>query len=349
VPISLIACVLALAPGCDHGVPTAGALKVERVLGEPGTFPGQFAYPRAMDFDGTSLWVIDKTARVQQIDPATGRAGHWWRMPEAALGKPTGISVGPATLPDGSLGRAIYVADTHYHRVIVYALPEGVPESPREIEPVLLASFGSAGTEPGQFVYPTDIAVLLTDDGDGVERIYISEYGGNDRVSVFDAEYGFLFSFGSLGDGLDPTVLEFSRPQSMVIDVERRELVVTDACNHRLGRFTFDGDLVGWVGTPEPGADAPVRFDFPYTLWLLADSTVLVTEFGSSRLQRVDVVGGESLGVFGTAGRGEGELATPWAAIVENRVTYVLDSGNNRIVVTELPGVEGASAEGGRL
>ncbi|VAX37768.1 hypothetical protein MNBD_PLANCTO03-1873, partial [hydrothermal vent metagenome] len=237
--------------GCVPSVPTAGPLEVERVLGEQGSFPGQFAYPRGIDFDGSFLWVVDKTARIQQIDPETGRAGYWWQMPESALGKPTGLTVGLATLPDGSLGRGLYVADTHYHRVMVYALPEGLPDKPRQIEPTLLASFGGAGTDPGQFVYTTDVAVLLNDDGSAVERIYVSEYGGNDRISVFDANYQFLFAFGKPGDGHDPTVLEFSRPQSMVIDTRRQELLVADACNHRLGRFSLDGDLLGWIGSPE--------------------------------------------------------------------------------------------------
>lgn len=344
-----------IAVGCDPAVPTAGLLKVERVLGETGTFPGQFMYPRSIDFDGRSLWVIDKSARVQQIDPETGRAGVWWRMPDSERGKATGISIAPATLADGSLGRAVYIADTHYHRVMVYAMPdttpEAWPEKPREIEPELLASFGSPGTEPGQFVYTTDIAVLLTSDGGAVERIYVSEYGGNDRVNVFDAEYRFLFAFGTLGDGLDPSALEFSRPQSMVIDSFRRELIVTDACNHRLGRFSLDGELLGWIGSPEPQAEtepgtaAAVRFDFPYGLTLLADSSVLVTEFGASQLQRIDLERGTSLGVFGTPGRGEGELATPWGAVIDDRVTYVLDSGNSRIVVTELPGVQGSAVQ----
>lgn len=336
----LLALALTVLSGCEPATREGGALEVVRTLGERGAFPGQFAYPRAIEGDGESLWVVDKEARVQQIDPESGRCGVWWRMPEYALGKPTGLTVGPATLPDGTVGRALYVADTHYHRVLVYPLPRDHPGRATEITPQPIAAFGSIGTEPGQFIYPTDVAVL-TDDRGRVERLYVSEYGGNDRVSAFDAEYNHLFSFGTLGDGLDPGAVEFSRPQSMVIDPERRELILADACNHRLGRFTLEGELIGWVGSPDPGADAPIRFDFPYGLQLLEDSTLLVTEFGAARLQRVDPATGGSLGVFGVAGRGEGELATPWSAVVGGRVTYVLDSGNNRVVVTRLPGVVG--------
>jgi len=303
------------------------------VLGETGVYPGQFTYPRAIASDGAWLWVVDKTARIQQIDPATGRAGVWWRMPEFALGKPTGLTVAPAPGQGGSLVTALYVADTHYHRVMVYAIPSHMPDQPEEIEPVLLGQFGGFGEEDGRFIYPTDVAVLMG-GGSRVERIYVTEYGGNDRISVFGPDYRFLFSFGEPGEGLEPRAVEFARPQSLVIDAERRELLVTDACNHRLGRFTLDGELIGWVG----GAGS---FNYPYGLELLDDLTVLVTEFGGSRVQRVEVVGGRGLGTFGSAGRGEGQVATPWAAAVIGNETYLLDSGNNRVLVTRLPGVEG--------
>ena len=342
--VAAVLVALSAGTGCEPSTELGQQIQVVRTLGEPGRFPGQFTYPRAFDFDGDRLWIIDKTARVQQIDPEAGTCGLWWQMPDFDLGMPTGISIAPATGPDGSLVRAIYIPDTHYHRVLVYAFPDQQPEKPLEFEPVLLKSFGSLGIDPGQFIYPTDIAVLLSDDGSAVERIYVSEYGGNDRINVFDSSYEFLFSFGTLGDGLDPAALEFSRPQAIVIDPTRRELLVTDACNHRIGRFTLDGELLGWTGSPVPApagqSAATVDLDFPYSLYLLEDSTLLVTEFGACRVQRVDPVRGVSLGSFGVAGRGEGELATPWAAVVVGQETLILDSGNGRIVVGMLPGVE---------
>src|SRR4051812_3689693 len=68
---------LALAPGCGRGADSAdsGAPKpfdVVAAWGEVGLNPGQFTYPRALDTDGTNLWAIDKSARVQRLDPKTG-------------------------------------------------------------------------------------------------------------------------------------------------------------------------------------------------------------------------------------------------------------------------------------
>ncbi len=361
---------IAVLPGCDESSQPDQPLIVKAQFGEAGSFPGQFSYPRAIDTDGRSLWVVDKLARVQQLDPQRGEPIRWFRMPQYKLGKPTGITIAPATYPDGSIHEAIYIADTHYHRVLVYAHPTFDPvltqanESPTGASerstvedgytPTLLASFGSFGDGPGEFIYPTDIAVTMTDDGRSIDRIFVSEYGGHDRISVFDSQYTFLYSFGILGEGDDPARIEFSRPQSMAITPDNTALIVTDSCHHRLGRFALDGTLLNWIGSPDqttfdttdatphtPSAThSTVRLNYPYGLEMLDDGTVLVTEFGASELQHIDPIGGRSLGRFGSAGRGDGQLATPWASVVIGHTTFVLDSGNNRVVATHLPGVE---------
>lgn len=318
-------------PGCGDMGDSGGEARPLEVLasfGEVGLSPGQFSYPRAMDTDGRALWVIDKAARVQRIDPATGRYLGGWTMPEYDLGKPTGVTVAPG--PEGE--PCVYVADTHYHRVMVYRAADAAPAA--EARPI--ASFGEYGEGPGQFVYPTDIAVVADADG-RAERIYVSEYGGNDRVSVYDARFKFLFSFGAFGSSGDAERIEFNRPQSVVIDRGRGELVVTDACNQRIGRFTLGGELVRWIGSPDAAGDGPGQFRYPYGVSLLDDGTALVAEFGNHRVQRIDLETGESLGLFGTAGRGKGELANPWAVAAVGETAYVLDSGNNRVLAFDSP------------
>ncbi|MBL8763898.1 MAG: hypothetical protein JNM07_06485 [Phycisphaerae bacterium] len=340
---ALIPCVL-VAAGCGPQ-PGAGAdaapLPAMRAFGGGGTRPGQFAYPRAIDTDGRWLFVIDKEARIQMLDPSDGRCAALWRTPEWEKGKPTGVTIGP-----GPGGRAaVYVPDTHYHRVLVYAIPEaaapgaGVDELPAG---TLLAQFGSFGTGPGEFYFPTDVAVVTGPDG-VVDRIFVSEYGGNDRISVFDASYRFLFAFGGMGTSDRPDRIEFQRPQSMLIDARARELVVSDALNHRIGRFRFDGTLLGWIGARDasgrvgtPGRE-PGSFTIPYGMAWLDDGTLLVAEYGGNRLQRLDVRSGRSLGAWGTPGRGAGNLASPWGVAVVGGRTYVLDSRNNRVMVCGAP------------
>lgn len=327
--------------GCGGKPPRGGPLNVSVAFGEVGDSPGQFSYPRCIDATKTDVWVIDKLARVQRVDVKTGRTTGGWRMPAWGNGKPTGITVW--TPPAGGPARVI-IPDTHYHRVMIYD-PEGAapPEHMADAPGRLIASFGSYGEEDGQFIYPTDVAVLPTEDGRGIQRLYVVEYGGHDRVSVFEpaqgeqrgqeAKFVFRFDFGRFGDGQGA---EFNRPQSIEIDPARRELVLTDACNHRVGRFTLDGEIIAWIGGGI--GKGPGQMQYPYGLELLEGGKALVAEFGGNRVQMFDLVTGGSLGIFGQAGRNEGQLASPWGLAVAGRTVLVLDSGNNRVQGFDSPG-----------
>lgn len=315
----------------------AADFKVVARFGEGGRSPGQFVKPRAIDTDGRWLYVIDMTARVQRIDPETGRCTAWWQLPDFEFGRPVGVTVGPWT--DGS--KVLYIPETHYHRVSVFRLPEGMGRPPE-----MLLRFGEYGRGPGQFIFPTDVAVLPGADG-RAERIYVSEYGGHDRVSVFDPRGTFLFAFGTFGpEGVDETGggISFNRPQSIAIEPTRRELVVCDAANHRLGRFTLEGGLLGWIGSPASAGSGPGQFKYPYGLALPGDGTALVCEYGNGRVQRVDLATGASLGVYGRAGRGESQSASPWGLALVGRRMFVLDSGHHRVLAVESPGGRGGGA-----
>jgi DNA-binding beta-propeller fold protein YncE len=332
---------------CDSKSAGAGMpLPHAHAIGSLGDIPGRFAMPRAIDTDGTALWVIDKTARVQRIDPATGDCLFWFQMPDWELGKPVGVTVAPGDLVIPGVPGAskvdqarpiLFIPDTHYNRVMIYRVPEKKTDPPE-----LLGRFGTYGMGPGQFIYPTSI--LLTTrpaagGGEELEKIYVAEYGGNDRISVFDAHFNFLSSFGSYGDSASPEKIEFARPQTMRWrdGGAGREMVVTDARNHRIGRFTPEGKLLGWIGSPETSGHAPGQLTFPYGLWMLKDGTALIAEFGNNRVQRMNVETGACLGTWGRAGRGPGELASPWSLAVMDGEVFVVDSGNNRVIRFEGP------------
>ncbi len=328
----VLACVLVvLCPACDRSQSRTGeALISVGELGGVGLEPGLFNYPRAIDAGLGSLWVIDKSARVQRIDPETGACLAWFRMPKFDRGMPTGITIAPFL--DGS--PALYIADTHEHRVLVFA-----PATQLGTPPPLLASFGAFGEGPGQFIFPTDVCVLKDAQGKPL-RIFVSEYGGNDRISVFDArktlrgEDGFLFSFGSQGAGDGPV---FDRPQSIAIDPTRNELIVCDAINHRIGRFTLRGELVRWLDGRAD--DRTGGLDYPYGLQMLADGRALISQFGASRIALMDLDTGRIEREYGVPGRGPGELSTPWGVCAQGGRCFVLDSGNNRIQAFRPAGV----------
>lgn len=321
---------------CRPPLPTAEApIPDPHTFGEVGLAPGQFNYPRALAADDRSLWVIDKSARIQRLDPETGRSLLLFETPEHAVGKPCGLTIGPAPQDPGV--RALYVADTHYHRVLVYDIDADPP--------ALIHTFGGFGEAPGQFVYPTDVGLLL-DEAGAVQRLYVTEYGGNDRVTAFDNALNPLFEFGRLGVLTDPAhapaegEVMFNRPQSIAVrpatTVREAELVITDACNHRIGRFTTEGALIAWMGIASPDRELGA-LRYPYGLTLLSDGTALVTEFGGSRVQQFHLDTGEPLAIFGEPGRREGQLSTPWALDVLDGRVYILDSDNNRVIAFRSP------------
>ena len=280
----------------------------DAIWGETGRGPGQLVYPRAIAYapaDG-SFFVVDRTARVQHFD-RDGKFLNGWSMPANQLGKPVGVSVGP----DGN----VWVPDTHYHRVIVYTpagkevLRFGGPYDRRKGDSV----------SGGEFIYPTDVAF------DSKGRVFVSEYGGHDRVQVFTPAGTFLYAFGRFGEGPG----EFNRPQSMVIEGDT--VFITDACNHRIVVYKTDGTYVRTFGGLGGG---PGEFRFPYGLDRDAAGNLVVCEFGNNRVQKVDPASGRSLGLWGEAGRAPGQLAYPWGVAVDvgGRVVAV-DAGNNRLQV----------------
>jgi sugar lactone lactonase YvrE len=301
--------------GCDP-VDEHDAVPLDPILifGSPGLSPGQMSYPRAIDVDRAGQWVyvIEKSpllqadttgARIQRFG-FDGKPQCAWRTPEHANGRPTGISVAP----DGR----IFVPDTHYYRVLVY-----------DSEGSELMRFGEFGTGPGQFIFVTDVAF-------GPEgRLYVSEYGGNDRVQVFSPDGHYLFGFGSLGQGDG----QFSRPQAMVFNADKTELFIADSCNFRIVVVDPQGKFLRSFGTAGHG---PGQFTYPYGIEILDDGTLIVCEFGGARIQHLDARG-KCLGIWGRVGRGAGELQYPWAVAVAGDRLFVLDSGNNRVQVVRTP------------
>ena len=268
---------------------------------DTGRGPGQVVYPRAIAMDAAdqTFFIVDRAAHVQHLDQ-DGRPLAGWTMPEWTSGKPVGLTVGP----DGNL----WVPDTHYHRIIVYT-PDG-----KEVR-----RFGTRGEGPGQFDLPTDIAF------DPAGRVYIAEYGGNDRVQVFDPALNHLFDIGRFGTGDG----EFSRPQSLLI--KGNELYLTDACNHRIAVFNLEGK---WLRNMGQVGSGPGEFRFPYGLDQAADGNLIVCEFGNNRVQKLDAATGKSLGIWGSPGREPGELAYPWAVGVDHDGRIItVDAGNNRLQV----------------
>ncbi len=270
------------------------------VVGRVGLGPGEFNYPRAIAAEPNgSFFAVDKAGRVQRF-ASDGTFEKAWFMPAHKAGKPVGLTVHP----DGRL----FIADTHYHRVLIM-----------DREGRVLDSFGRLGTGDGEFQLPTDVAI------DARGYVYVSEYHENDRITKWSPDLKFIKAFG-----VEPIEgVRLSRPAALDIDDEQT-LWVADACNHRLIRFSLEGEVLSTIGR---FGDKPGEMKYPYDVCVSPENAILVCEYGGNRLQWF-AKDGRSLRTWGRGGREAGELFAPWGATYERGgKVYIVDSHNNRIQI----------------
>ncbi|MEM6330918.1 MAG: NHL repeat-containing protein [Planctomycetota bacterium] len=294
----LLAGAAGVAAGCGGSADQFGRL--DKVWGRRGVVPGRLQRPRAMAIDRQDrLFIVDFLARIHVFD-ADGRFLQAWQTPTHANGKPTGI-----TVQDDRL----LVADTHYYRVLPYTL-EG-----ELVEEEILG--GVNGPAPGQFGLVTDAV------RDSTGALYVSEYGGYDRVQKFSPTGEHLLEWGQ--HGAEPG--QFNRPQNLLIDPQDR-IWVCDACNHRIQVFSTQGELLFLWGAE--GA-APGRLSYPYDIAMDGRGVVYLCEYGNHRVQRF-TQDGQPLGCWGRQGRGPGEMHNPWSLVLDSRGRmHVLDTYNHRV------------------
>jgi DNA-binding beta-propeller fold protein YncE len=89
----------------------------------------------------------------------------------------------------------------------------------------VVATWGSRGTEPGQFEQPTGLAV------DGAGNVYVADTGNN-RVQELSATGAPLHVWGSLGS----KVGQFRNPTGLALDANGN-IYVADTDNNRIQVF----------------------------------------------------------------------------------------------------------------
>lgn len=269
------------------------------IWGTRGTALGQFNKPRSLAVDREdNLYVVDLTGRVQKFSPG-GSFLLSWQMPETDLGKPKGMTRDR----DGN----IVVVEPHYSRVNHHA-PDGT----------LVAQWGLAGTNTGQFTVPRDVAVGTNGD------LYVCEYSYRERVQAFDGrtkEFKFAFGKAGSGDG------EFNRPEGLAVDWDGR-ILVADSCNHRVQIFSPKGQWLRTFGRPGSG---PGELSYPYDIAVDRAGHVYVCEFGNSRVQIFDS-NLQSKEILGGIGDRPGKFFNPWSLAFDSRENlYVADGLNHRV------------------
>ena len=296
---ALLALLLVIAIGC--GRTAAPALPVREA--HAWAMPPDGAVipaPRSVAIGpNDEVFALDTAGRVLVFDQ-DGALLRQWRMPEVAVGKPEGVCV----LSDGR----VVVCDTHYGRLVIF------DQQGKE-----LGRIGRTGRGPGEFIYP--VGITRDDDDD----IYVCEYGGNDRVQKFNARGEFVLAFGSFGTGPGA----FQRPSG--IAWRGGTLYVADAINNRIQAFSGEGKFLGVVGD----GTGPALY-YPYGIVIGRDGALYIVEYGAGRLDKISP-DGRLLGAYGTSGRGDGQLSTPWGLAVDSKMRVrIADTGNRRIVELKL-------------
>lgn len=138
-------------------------------------------------------------------------------------------------------------------------------------------STGKIGVWAGEFNYPTDVAL----DSNGV--LYVAD-GYNDRIQVFGRDgkllrkWGGPFAMNIFGpfDGWFATVTRVTVDNS-------DEVFVADFYNHRIQKFTADGEFLTSFGAKGTG---PGQFNHAIAVAAAEDGTVFAVDFGNNRIQK---------------------------------------------------------------
>src|SRR5579863_7664693 len=174
------------------------------------------------------------------------------------LGNPGGVAI-------DTENRLLYVVDTANDVVDVFDADTLK----------LLRKIGTPGkkhqlTDPGTFSLPTNVAV----DSDG--NVYVTDTL-NARVEIFDADGGFISTFGKRGDG----PAQFDRPKGIAVDSDGHIWVV-DAAQDRIKVFDRTGQLLIYFGQ---SGTLPGQFGSAFGIAIDKKNRVITSEQFPGRVQ----------------------------------------------------------------
>jgi len=167
-----------------------------------------------------------------------------------------------AVSPDGT---RLYITDSKAHKVVVFDLASGE----------IVMGFGSRGTAPGQFNYPSALAFSPEGDLFVVDQM-------NSRVQVLTAGGEVLETFGALGVGFG----NFVRPKDVAINADGL-VFVTDAAFGNVQIFDADLRLLTFVGE---NGNGPGQFQLPGGVGVHGDEFAVVDQL-NKRVQLFRFVG----------------------------------------------------------
>lgn len=177
------------------------------------------------------------------------------------LRRPTGLAYEPKT-------KRLFVTDTQAHEIKVF-----------DLDGNLLSTIGEQGEGPGQFNYPTHIAVLH-------EKLYVSDTL-NARVQVMSTPTGrYLGSLGKRGLKMGNLV----RPKGVATDSEHNVYVIESYHDYLLV-YNRRGEFLLPIGGVGQGAG---NFHLPAGVWVDARNRVFVADMLNGRVAVFQFLGGDN-------------------------------------------------------
>ena len=197
------------------------------------------------------VYVTDSTDQRVVVYDRSGKYLYAWN-PKEVFERPTGIAI------DEKRER-IYVVDTKKHRIFVLNMRGD-----------LVSTIGEKGNEPGQFLFPVNLAV----GGNG--RLFVVDTMNN-RVQILDPEGKPLKAFGKNSDAPG----NFARPKGLALDPDGN-IYVADAAFNNFQIFNQDGEVLLIVGK---GGFGPGQFQLPAGAFMDARGRLYVVDQLNSRVQ----------------------------------------------------------------
>ncbi|MBN1593343.1 MAG: hypothetical protein JW941_08895 [Candidatus Coatesbacteria bacterium] len=224
-----------------------------------------------------------------------------------------------------------YIADSSQHRIVKLSASGG-----------LIWAIGSNGKGEDEFQYPRGIAVSEENN------LLIVCDSWNNRVVALDLEGNPKFTFGEVGYGAG----QFYEPYAVCM-TSADEVIVVDRGNHRLQRFSIDGNFKAMIGRRGSVIEqalatlhgtpnylfAPPCFRFPSGIAPLSPTGIAVLDAGNRRVlafsNQLELVS-----EYSYESAANGSLFTP-SAIAANDVGFVFlfDSERGLVQQMTVPGL----------
>lgn len=171
----------------------------------------------------------------------------------------------PAGLVFNDKTQQLYVVDSHKHQIIVFNQEGGVD-----------FTIGKRGSEPGNFNFPTNIAI------DASGRLYVADTL-NFRIQVLEADGTVVETFGAVGDRPG----NLNRLKGIGVDTEGH-IYAVDASYNNFQIFDQQGQLMLVVGRSGNG---PAGFYMPAGAHVDKNNRIFIADQFNRRIQMFEYIG----------------------------------------------------------